>query len=94
MPAIFSGRTAAAFFKIPGEMCQATKPAQAGDFIDLQSFIAQQVFCFFKPHLKQIVLGGCGEELAIVVIKLTLLQVGISTEAFQVPIFLAVGQHA
>ena len=74
-------------------MRQISKSAKPCHLTDLQSLVAQQVFCFFQADLQQIAFGSGRKEAAVITVKLAFLQTDARTETFQAPVLFAVGKH-
>ena len=64
-------------------MRQISKSAKPCHLTDLQSLVAQQVFCFFQADLQQIAFGSGRKEAAVITVKLAFLQTDARTETFQ-----------
>lgn len=71
----------------------AAKAAQLCHLLDLQSFIAQQIFGLFQPGVEEVIFWRGGEEAAVVDVELAFLQVHPSAEAFYVPVLFAFREH-
>ena len=74
-------------------MRQISKSAQPCHLTDLQSLVAQQVFCFFQTNLQQIAFGSGRKETLVIAVKLAFFQADAPAETFQTPVLPAVGEH-
>lgn len=92
-PRVHSRGAATAGLEIPGKMSLVSKSAELCNLLDLQGFIAQQIFGLLQSRAEKVIFWRGGKEAAVIDIKLAFFQVGLSAEPLDIPVFFALGEH-